>query len=129
MKQFAEEVLQCESYQQEEKCLSESLKILASHYPYVYSRLFREIQKREREANDPNKIIEWLDISKSKAYAKVHESLMLVDINGLWATKEVYFDNINRLLSYTIRKRSHFEESLKICCLIENSWTLAIIHE
>ncbi|XP_060845411.1 uncharacterized protein LOC132924993 [Rhopalosiphum padi] len=129
MKQLAEALVQCESDEQRREHLIESLDDLSYDYPDIYSMLFREMNKRELEANDPNKISEWLSSSnKSNSIVKIHEALLLVK-NDDMMIKEENFDNLKHMLCRTIENGTHMEEVVKICYLIEKSPSLKNIHE
>ncbi|XP_025198147.1 uncharacterized protein LOC112596601 [Melanaphis sacchari] len=129
MKQFAEALIKCESDEQRRKHLIESLDDLSFDYPDVYSMLFKEMKIRELEANDPNKISEWLSTSNtSNSIVKIHEALLLVK-NDEMMVKEEHLDNLKHMLCRTIENGTHMEEVVKICYLIEKSPSLKTIHE
>jgi hypothetical protein len=129
MKQLAEALVQCESDEQRREHLIEALDDLSFDYPDIYSMLFKEMNKRELEANDPNKISEWLSTSnKSNSIVKIHEALLLVK-NDDMMIKEENFDNLKHMLCRTIENGTHMEEVVKICYLIEKSPSLKNIHE
>lgn len=126
MNKFAKAIMQIKYFQQRQKRLGESIDRLSFDYPDVYATLFREIKKRELEANDPNKINNWLDTSNS--YEKLHEALMLVKNNNMIA-KEAYTVNLKRMLTHTITNGTYINEAMKVCYLIEKSPSLSSIYE
>jgi len=129
MKRLAEALMECESDEQRRKCLIESLNDLSFDYPDVYSMLFMEMKIREIDANDPNKMSEWLSTSNTlNSIVKIHEALILVKSDDMMV-KEEYLDNLKNMLRRTIENRTHVEEVVKICYLIEKSPSLKTIHE
>lgn len=76
MKRFAEALVKCESEKQRREQLIESLDDLSFDYPDVYSILFNEMKIRELEANDSNKISDWLSSSdNSNSIMKIHTAI------------------------------------------------------
>lgn len=129
MKQLAEALMECESDEQRRECLIESLNDLSFDYPDVYSMLFMEMKIRELDANDPDKISEWLSTSNTlNSIVKIHEALILVKSDDIMV-KEECLDNLKHMLCHTIENRTHVEEVLKICYLIEKSPSLKTIHK
>lgn len=129
MKRLAEALMECESDEHRRECLIESLNDLSFEYPDVYSMLFMEMKIRELDANDPNKMAEWLSTSNtSNSIVKIHEALILVKSDDM-IVKEEYLDNLKQMLSRTIENGTHLEEVVKICYLIEKSPSLKTIHE
>lgn len=128
MKQLAEALLQCKSFRERQERLSESLDQLSFNYPDLYTVLYREMKKRELDANDPNKITKWLKNPSSKSFVRLHEALILVKNNNIMA-KEEYTYNLRRMLSQTIENGTNIEAAVKICHLIERSPNLTVIHE
>ncbi|XP_060860226.1 uncharacterized protein LOC132937426 [Metopolophium dirhodum] len=129
MKRLAESLMECESDEQRRERLIKSLNDLSFDYPDVYSMLFVEMKIRELDANDPKKMSEWLSTSDtSNSIVKIHEALILVKSDDMMV-KEEYLDNLKHMLCRTIENRTHVEEVVKICYLIEKSPSLKTIHE
>jgi len=129
MKQLAEAIIKCESDEQRCKYLIKSLNDLSFDYPDVYSMLFMEMKIRELDANDPDKMSEWLNTSNTlNSILKIHEALILVKSDDM-IVKEEYLDNLKHMLCHTIENRTYVDEVVKICHLIEKSPSLKTIHE
>lgn len=129
MKRLAEALMECESDEQRHEFLIKSLNTLSFDYPDVYSMLFMEMKIRELDANDPKKMSEWLNTSNtSNSIVKIHEALILVKSDDMMV-KEEYLNNLKHMLCRTIENRTHVEEVVKICYLIEKSPSLKTIHE
>lgn len=127
IKQLAMMLMKCKSFKDRQGRLNESLDNLSYEYPDLYSLLFREMKKRELEANDPNKITKWLSTTPN-SYLKLHEALILVKSHNLIA-KEEYLNNIKHMLCQTIKNKTNIEVAIKICYLIEKSSHLKTIYE
>lgn len=127
IKQLAMMLMKCKSFKERKRYVNESLDNLSYEYPDLYSLLFREMKKRELEANDPNKITKWLSTTPN-SYLKLHEALMLVKNHNLIA-KEEYLNTIRYMLCQTIKNKTNIDVAVKICFLIEKSSHLKIIYE
>lgn len=129
MKRLAEALMECKSDEQIRECLIESLNDLSFEYPDVYSMLFMEMKIRELDANDPNKMSEWLSTSNtSNSIVKIHEALILIKSDEMMI-KEEYLNNFKQILCHTIENGAHMEEVVKICHLIEKSPSLKNIYK
>lgn len=127
IQELAMKLMNCRSFKERQECLSESLDNFSFEYPDLYSMLFREMKKRELEANDPHKIAKWLSTTQN-SYAKLHESLILVKNHNLIA-KEEYTNSIKHMICETIEHGSNIEIAVKICCLVEKSPHLKTVFE
>lgn len=127
IEQLVKLITQYRSLKDQQERMSDLLDHLSFDYVDFYTLLRREIKKREVESNDPNKITKWLSYSNPSALLKLHEALLLVKNNNIIAQK-VYLNNIQIMLYQTIINRTNIEVAVKICCLIEKSPHLKIIH-
>lgn len=123
MNRLAKALMYNKSFKQRQECLSLSLDSLSFNYPEVFIILFREMKRRELEANDPNKITQWLSSPKSNSYVKLHEALMLVKSSNVIA-KEEYLKNLKCMLYHTLENGTCIDMTVKICRLIEKTSSL-----
>lgn len=128
IEQLVKLLMQYKSTKDRQECMSELLNHMSLNYVDFYSLLWREMKKREVESNDPNKISKWLINPNPNSLIKLHDALMYVKTNNIIA-QEVYLNNIQVMLYQTIINKTNIEVAVKICCLIEKSPHLKIMHE
>lgn len=121
-------LMRYKTFKDRQNHMNELLDFLSFNYPDAYNVLFKEMKKREIESNDPCKITQWTHSLASNSYVKLHGALILVKNHNILA-KEMYLVVLERMLYQTIENRTYIKESMKICCLIEKTKTLSIIHQ
>ncbi|XP_050537935.1 uncharacterized protein LOC126903641 [Daktulosphaira vitifoliae] len=128
VKNYVKAINDCKSFKLRQQILSEMLDYVSIENPDAFLQIFREMKKRELDANDPNKISKWLSSSNVKFHSKLYESLMLVKSNNILAQEE-YLGSLKQMLSHTLSTGDKLDECLKICSLIEKLSSLSKIHE
>lgn len=125
---LAENVKLCETQDQKEKYVTETIDQLKVENPTLVSMMAQQMHAQEVEANDPKLITEWLNPSKPFPYKKFHQALLLVNVDDIMV-KDLYRKHLKRMLCSTIETKAHVAEAVKICYLIESTPYLTSIHK